>query len=89
MLLKLYVCNIFIFTAWTSDYVLAEINDKTKAGQRTLVDLPHTIVNEVAWNEKSKTENAHVMIIVLIKASDALTVNYKHAHWITARSQPF
>jgi len=69
--------------------MLAQLNDKTKARKSVLVDLPHAIVNEVAGNKKWKAENAHVMIDVLVKASYALTVNYKYTNWNPARIQDF
>jgi hypothetical protein len=89
MLLQLHVSSVFVFVARTSHYVLAQVNDKTKARKRVLVDLPHAVVNEVAGNKKRQTENTHVVVVVLIKTSNALTVNNQYADWITVRSQAF
>ena len=69
--------------------MLTQINHKTEARERVFVNLTHAVINEVAGDQQRQTENAHVVVVIFVKTSDALTVNNKYTYRITVRSQAF
>ena len=63
--------------------MFSKIYDEAQAGNGGLVDLAHRIVDEEARNEHGKRENPHIVVVILVKAAQALGVDHQHIHLLT------
>ena len=60
--------------------MFCEVYYEAQAGNGGLVDLAHRIVDEEARDKHCQGENPHIVVVVLIEASQALGVDNKHVY---------
>jgi len=64
-----------------------QVDHERETREGVLVDASHTIVYEETWQEDGKWENAHIMIAILVKGAQTLSVHDQHLDWIAFRRE--
>ena len=52
-----------------------QVDHERETREGVLVDASHAIVYEETWQEDGKWENAHIMIAILVKGAQTLSVH--------------
>ena len=60
--------------------MFCEVYYEAQAGNGGLVNLAHRIVDEEARDKHCQGKNPHIVVVILVKAAQALGVDNKHVH---------